>query len=230
MKQKRVTRKPAKQTRNRTVKTTFDLEMTYRTDLQRDAYEVYKNNDVVIFSGPAGTGKTHLAMMFAIRDVLKRSVDHIVMTRPVVEAGESLGFLPGDFHEKVQPYMIPMLDCLKAILPSESMRLHFTNSTLITAPVAYMRGRTFNDSVCIFDEAQNATEMQLKLFLTRCGSNAKMVLTGDPQQSDLRDSGFVNVVRKLKGLQGVGIVDFPASDIVRHPLISQILKRLENDK
>ncbi len=214
-----------------TRKTTRNIEFDFLTETQRVAYEAYCNNDVLFLVGPAGTGKTFLAIAFALRDVLARNRLKIILTRPIVEAGESLGYLPGSFDEKVHPFMIPLLDSYKQLLPGATLSNRIAEAAFEVAPLAYMRGRTFNDAVCIFDEAQNATVTQLKLFLTRFGQNSKIIVTGDPGQTDLKNrSGLNTVVSKLGGLEGVKIVEFTAADVVRHPLVAKILGRLNEDE
>ncbi len=204
------------------------LNFEFRTEKQQCANEVYQTNDITFLSGPAGTGKTFLAMAFAIQDILQRKRSKIILTRPIVEAGESLGFLPGDFTEKVNPYMIPLYDCYHALCPGVTLRNKWVEQAFEIAPLAYMRGRTFNNAVCIFDEAQNATKSQLRLFLSRFGLNSKIIVTGDPSQSDLgKDGGFSKVMSSLDGLDGVGIVRFSDLEIVRHPLVAAVLARLE---
>jgi phosphate starvation-inducible PhoH-like protein len=168
-------------------------------------------------------------MAFAISEILAKRKKKIVLTRPIVEAGESLGYLPGTFEEKVNPYMMPLFDCMERCLGPDGPQRDIINKSVELAPIAYMRGRTFNDAICIFDEAQNATYMQLKLFLSRFGENSKIIITGDPNQSDLRpqDRALMSVVEKLSSLKGIGIINFKASSIVRHPLIGAIMEKLE---
>jgi len=206
-------------------KVTFE----FLTENQQRAYEAYQNNDILFLSGPAGTGKSFLAMAFAIKDILDRQRRHIILTRPIVEAGETLGSLPGDFNEKVNPYMLPLYDCYHKLCPGATLKNKVIEQAFQVAPLAYMRGVTFDDSVCLFDEAQNATFAQLLLFLSRFGHNSKMVITGDPRQTDLRErSGLRTVVDRLGDVPGIGIVTFTNADIVRHPLVAAILERLEN--
>lgn len=177
------------------------------------------------------THNTHLACAFAISEILAKRKKKCVLTRPIVEAGESLGFLPGTFDEKVTPYMMPMYDSIQKCVGMEGPQKEMIDRSIEVAPIAYMRGRTFDDSVCIFDEAQNATKSQLKLFMTRFGENSKIIITGDPNQSDLRpqDQGLMHIVNKLEDLPGVGVIYFKASSIVRHPMIAAILERLEEN-
>lgn len=174
------------------------------------------------------THNTHLACAFAISEILSNRKRKVVLTRPIVEAGERLGYLPGTFEEKVNPYMMPMWDCIEKCVGREGGQRDKINAALEVAPIAFMRGRTFDDAVCIFDEAQNATMSQLKLFMTRFGQNSKIIITGDPKQSDIGyDSALMPVVKKLEDLQGIGVIHFKASSIVRHPLIGSILEKLE---
>jgi phosphate starvation-inducible PhoH-like protein len=185
---------------------------------------------VVFLLGPAGCGKTMISCAFAISEILAGKKEQIVLTRPIVEAGENLGFLPGDLNEKVSPYMVPMYDSIQKCVGREGQQKEIIENSIRVSPLAFMRGVTFDDSICIFDEAQNATKSQLKLFLTRFGQNSKIIITGDPYQSDLKpgDQGLMHVVKQLEDLPGVGVIYFKASSIVRHPLIGSILERLED--
>jgi phosphate starvation-inducible PhoH-like protein len=207
----------------------FHIE--FLNQAQKMAWQAIEQHDVVFLLGAAGSGKTHLSCAYAIGEILSKRRKKIVLTRPIVEAGESLGFLPGDFSEKVSPYMTPMYDCIEACVGDSGFERELIDKSVNVAPIAYMRGRTFNNAVCIFDEAQNATKSQLKLFLSRFGQNSKVIITGDPYQSDLHPSsqGLMSVVRKLEELPGVGIVYFKANSIVRHPLIASILEKLEEE-
>lgn len=205
----------------------FKIELL--NSAQKLAWAAFQKHDVLFLLGPAGSGKTFLATAFAIKSFMAKEKEKIVLTRPIVEAGESLGFLPGDFQEKVNPYMMPMYDCIDKLLGVESPAKEKLMSRTEIAPIAYMRGRTFNNSVCIFDEAQNATKAQLKLFLTRFSGDSKLIITGDPKQSDIGSaSGLFEVANKLKDVPGVGVVEFQNNSIVRHPLIASILDKLED--
>lgn len=204
----------------------FHIE--FKNDAQGLAWAAFKQHDVLFLTGPAGTGKSFLACAFAIEQILNKERKKIVLTRPIVESGESLGFLPGEFEEKVHPYMMPMYDCIDKLVGKEGPWREKINSAMEVAPLAYMRGRTFDDAVCIFDEAQNASMMQLKLFMTRFGENSKLIITGDPTQSDLvGDVALVNVMHRLNSVDGIGMVQFKPQQIVRHPLISKIIEKLE---
>ena len=195
---------------------------------QQLAYSIYQKHDVLFLLGPAGTGKTFISTAFAISEILQKSKKRIVLTRPIVEAGESLGYLPGTFEEKVSPYMLPIFDCLQELIPNEEQRKQ-VEATIELAPIAFMRGRSFKNSICIFDEAQNATKKQLKLFLSRFSTNSKVIITGDPTQSDIgKDSGLMDVVHRLETVAGVGIINFGKEHIVRHPMVAAILDRLED--
>jgi phosphate starvation-inducible PhoH-like protein len=204
----------------------FHLE--FLNAAQKLAWAGFEQHDVLFLLGPAGVGKSHLAAAFAINDVLSGSRKRIILTRPIVEAGESLGFLPGDLGEKVNPYMLPLYDCIDKLCGFDGPQRERINRCVEVAPIAFMRGRTFQDAVCIFDEAQNATKMQLKLFLTRFDPRSKIIITGDPTQSDLKgDVPLMDVVRRLESVPGVGVVTFGPSSIVRHPLVAAILEKLE---
>ncbi|NDD52756.1 PhoH family protein [bacterium] len=203
-------------------------EIEWRTETQRRAWKALNDNDITFLLGSAGSGKTFLAMAFAINEVLARRAASIVLTRPIVDAGEKLGYLPGSFGEKVNPYMQPLYDTMDVLLGKFGPKREFVNKAIVLAPLCYLRGRTFNDSICVFDEAQNATYTQFKLFLSRFGQNSKIIVTGDPQQTDLPISPppMNEVVTKLKGIAGIDIVQFAHSDVVRHPLVAAILKKL----
>jgi phosphate starvation-inducible PhoH-like protein len=209
---------------------TFHIELLNAA--QKLAWSAFQQHDVLFLLGPAGTGKTFLGVAFAIQQLLAKQVSKIVLTRPIVESGESLGYLPGDFEEKVNPYMMPMFDCMDKLIGREgNPQRDKIKEACEIAPLAYMRGRTFDDSICIFDEAQNASLTQLKLFLTRFGQNSKLIITGDPKQSDLRGPvALSHVVERLEGVPRIGIVEFKANSIVRHKLIGDILERLEDEE
>ena len=206
---------------------TFHFE--FLNQAQKLAWSMFDQYDVLFLLGPAGVGKTQLACAFSISEVLAKKKEKIILTRPIVEAGESLGYLPGSFEEKVSPYMMHMYDCIDRCLGKDGPQREIVNKSMEVAPLAYLRGRTFHNSVCIFDEAQNATVSQIKLFITRFGKNSKVIITGDPNQSDIpeRQQGLMHVVKKLETLNGVGVVYFKSSSIVRHPLIASILEKLE---
>jgi phosphate starvation-inducible protein PhoH and related proteins len=205
------------------------FEHRFKNVVQRLAWTIYQQHDILFMLGPAGTGKSHLAIAFAVEEVLNKVRKKIILTRPVIEAGESLGFLPGTFDEKINPYMMPLWDCIEKICGPGGHSRDIINQSYEVAPLAYMRGRTFSESVCILDEAQNCTAQQIKLFLTRMGENSKMIITGDPKQSDLSGvPDLIDVVCRLESLSKVGVVYFNEDCIVRHPLVGQILKRLEN--
>ena len=189
---------------------------------QKMAWAFFQENDILFLRGMAGTGKTYMAMSFAINEVLQGSKKKIILTRPIVEAGEKLGFLPGDFGEKVNPYMMPLYDAMDKLLGYTGPQRELIEKSVEVAPIAYLRGRTFDNAVAILDEAQNCTKMQLKLFLTRLGANSKLVVTGDPTQSDVPDSGFVEVMDKLQSLTGVAMVSFEKESSARHPLVAEI--------
>lgn len=204
----------------------FHIE--FKNEAQSLAWAAFKKHDVLFLIGPAGTGKSFLACAFALEQILNKERKKIVLTRPIVESGESLGFLPGEFEDKVHPYMLPMYDCIDKMVGKEGPWRDKVDQSMEVAPIAYMRGRTFDDAVCIFDEAQNASMLQLKLFLTRFGENSKIIITGDPTQSDLVGKvALVDVIMKLRGTEGIGVIEFKANSIVRHPLVGKIIEKLE---
>ncbi|MGZ9420151.1 PhoH family protein [Staphylococcus epidermidis] len=197
---------------------------------QRIYINAMKRNDLVFGIGPAGTGKTFLAVVYAAKQLRKGSVKRVVLTRPAVEAGESLGFLPGDLKEKVDPYLRPLYDGLNTVLGREQTQRLIERGVIEIAPLAYMRGRTLDDAFVILDEAQNTTHAQMKMFLTRLGFGSKMVVTGDQTQIDLPKgvkSGLKEAVKKLSGVSGISIMKMDQSDVVRHPLVSKIINRYE---
>lgn len=189
-----------------------------------------KENDICFAIGPAGTGKTYLAVAFAVAALKKGIVKKIILARPAVEAGESLGFLPGDFREKIDPYLRPLYDALEEMIPGEQLKNYLEKGVVEIVPLAYMRGRTLNHAYVILDEAQNATGMQMKMFLTRLGPNSKSIVTGDITQIDLpsfSQSGLVQVKEILNGIEGVGFVYFDKGDVVRHKLVKDIINAYE---
>jgi phosphate starvation-inducible PhoH-like protein len=204
------------------------LNIQLRTETQNLAWSTMNEKLVTFLLGTAGSGKTFLAMAYAINAVLTRQCEKIVLTRPIVESGEKLGFLPGSFGEKVNPYMQPLYDALEAMVGKSGSQREVINKSLVLAPLCYMRGRTFDNSICIFDEAQNASYLQLKLFLSRFGQNTQFIVTGDPDQSDLysRDVPLMDVVKRLQPVSEIGTIRFDNADVVRHPLVAKILKKL----
>lgn len=203
-----------------------------RTANQRNLVELARTNDLVFATGPAGSGKTYTAIALAVKALRNREIKRIVLSRPAVEAGESLGFLPGDMKEKVDPYLQPLYDALADMIPPKKLEEYLETEIIQIAPLAYMRGRTLNDSFVILDEAQNTTRNQLKMFLTRMGINAKFVVTGDMSQIDLPnrgESGLRHAFQLLQGIKGIAFVEFDNSDIVRHRLVKEIVKAYDNE-
>lgn len=195
--------------------------------------DAIEKNPLTFGVGPAGTGKTYLAVAFAVKELKKGDVKKIILTRPVVEAGESLGFLPGDLKEKVDPYLIPLYDALYEMLGLETTQSLLDKGVIEIAPLAYMRGRTLENAFIILDEAQNTTTSQMKMFLTRLGFGSKMIVTGDPSQVDLKHnvkSGLKEALALLKGLDEIKIIEFERIDVIRHPLVQHILERYENNE
>ena len=198
-----------------------------RTANQRKMVESIGKNDVLFAIGPAGTGKTYTAVALAVRALKNKEIKRIILTRPAVEAGESLGFLPGDLKEKVDPYLRPLYDALDDMIPPEKLKLYLENRTIEVAPLAFMRGRTLDNCFVILDEAQNSTDLQLKMFLTRMGPTAKFIVTGDITQIDLpkkAQSGLHNALRILEEIKGIDIIYLNGDDVVRHKLVKAILK------
>ncbi|MEY3985546.1 MAG: hypothetical protein RLZ59_991 [Pseudomonadota bacterium] len=192
--------------------------------------EALTRNDVIFALGPAGTGKTYLAVAQAVAQLITGSVDRLILSRPAVEAGERLGFLPGDMKEKVDPYLRPLYDALYDCLPAEQVERRIASGEIEIAPIAFMRGRTLADSFIILDEAQNTTPAQMKMFLTRFGMNSRMVICGDPRQVDLPDqskSGLADAVSRLEGVESIATVRFNAADVVRHPIVGRIVEAYE---
>jgi phosphate starvation-inducible PhoH-like protein len=204
-----------------------------RTQKQAELVQSLRNYDMVFATGPAGCGKTFLAVAEALRLVLSHQKNGIVLTRPVVEAGESLGFLPGDLEDKINPYLRPLYDAMNTVLPRETVRKMTESGIIEIAPLAYMRGRTLNDSVVLLDEAQNTTCEQMKMFLTRMGENTKVFVTGDASQIDLPyrvQSGLVHAKKILQNLPGVAMIELTAEDVVRNDLVKRIVQAYENEK
>ena len=204
--------------------------LTPKTITQRRYLEAIERMDLVFGSGPAGTGKTYLAVAMAVNALLAKKVSRIILTRPAVEAGEHLGFLPGTLQEKIDPYLRPLYDALFDMLDVDKVEKMLERNTIEIAPLAFMRGRTLNDSFVILDEAQNATSEQMKMFLTRQGFNTKVVVTGDSTQIDLpngRKSGLMEALEVLKGVEGIGFITFTDKDVVRHSLVQRIVKAYE---
>jgi phosphate starvation-inducible protein PhoH and related proteins len=198
-----------------------------RTPNQRKMVDGINKNDIVFAIGPAGTGKTYTAVALAVRALKNKEIKRIILTRPAVEAGENLGFLPGDLKEKIDPYLRPLYDALDDMIPPEKLKVYLENRTIEVAPLAFMRGRTLDNCFVILDEAQNTTDMQIKMFLTRMGPNAKFIVTGDVTQIDLpkkQQSGLQTALRILTDIKGIDIIYLNGDDVVRHKLVKQILK------
>lgn len=212
---------------------TYNGKLIYPKTLgQKSYYYALKNNDVVFGIGPAGTGKTYLAVVFAVAALKNNEVKKIILTRPAVEAGESLGFLPGDLKEKVDPYLRPLYDALHDMLGVEQTEKLIEKGVIEIAPLAYMRGRTLEDAYVILDEAQNTTDNQMKMFLTRLGFRSKMIVTGDISQIDLprnTTSGLVRALDILEGVKGISFIHLSAMDVVRHPVVQRIIERYDGN-
>ncbi|MBR6639360.1 MAG: PhoH family protein [Muribaculaceae bacterium] len=204
--------------------------ITGRTPNQQLLVKTFQENDLTFALGPAGTGKTYVAIALAVRALKNREVRKIILSRPAVEAGEKLGFLPGDMKDKIDPYLQPLYDALEDMIPAVKLKEYMETKVIQIAPLAFMRGRTLNDAVIVLDEAQNTTTHQIKMFLTRLGMNAKMIITGDVTQIDLprsTTSGLVQALRVLKEIKGIGKVEFGKKDIVRHQLVQRIVEAYE---
>ena len=201
-----------------------------RTENQCRLVEEYRKNDMLFAVGPAGTGKTYTAIALAVKALKNREIRKIILSRPAVEAGEKLGFLPGDMRDKIDPYLQPLYDALEDMIPLAKLKEYMDNNVIQIAPLAFMRGRTLNDAVVILDEAQNTTPQQIKMFLTRMGTNTKMIITGDLTQIDLpqnSNSGLMHALRILDGVKGIGFVRLGKKDIVRHKLVTRIVEAYE---
>lgn len=202
-----------------------------RNPNQHKLVEAFQNNDLTFALGPAGTGKTYIAIALAVRALKNREVRKIILSRPAVEAGERLGFLPGDMKDKIDPYLQPLYDALEDMIPPLKLKEYMDTNVIQIAPLAFMRGRTLNDAVIVLDEAQNTTTHQIKMFLTRLGMNAKMIITGDTSQIDLPRttiSGLKQALKVLEGVKGIGKVEFGKKDIVRHSLVQRIVEAYEH--
>ncbi|MFA7604683.1 MAG: PhoH family protein [Novosphingobium sp.] len=202
-----------------------------RSATQIDYMRALASQDMIFALGPAGTGKTYLAVAQAVSQLITGSVQRLILSRPAVEAGERLGFLPGDMKEKVDPYLRPLYDALYDCMPPEQVERRIASGEIEIAPIAFMRGRTLADAFVILDEAQNTTPAQMKMFLTRFGQNSRMVICGDPRQVDIPGgdsmSGLADAVRRLEGIEGIGVVRFSSADVVRHPIVGRIVEAYE---
>ncbi len=204
-----------------------------RTVNQKRMVNATEKNDIVFAIGPAGTGKTYTAVALAVRALKNKMIKKIILTRPAVEAGENLGFLPGDLKEKIDPYLRPLYDALDDMIPADKLGYYMSTRTIEIAPLAYMRGRTLDNAFIILDEAQNATDLQIKMFLTRIGPNAKAIITGDMTQVDLpknQRSGLEKAVRILQGVDGIAHIELDEEDVVRHRLVKAIIRAYEKEK
>ena len=204
-----------------------------RSNAQADYMRLLTKRDIIFALGPAGTGKTYLAVAQAVSQLITGTVQRLILSRPAVEAGERLGFLPGDMKEKVDPYLRPLYDALYDCMPPEQVDRRLASGEIEIAPIAFMRGRTLADSFIILDEAQNTTREQMKMFLTRFGQNSRMVVCGDPRQVDIpggdRMSGLADAVARLEGVDGIGVTRFTTADVVRHPIVGRIVEAYEGD-
>ena len=201
-----------------------------RSENQQQLIDAYEKNDMVFAVGPAGTGKTYLSIALAVKALKEKAIKKIILSRPAVEAGEKLGFLPGDMKDKIDPYLQPLYDALQDMIPAAKLKEYMELNIIQIAPLAFMRGRTLNDAIVILDEAQNTTTQQIKMFLTRMGMNTKMIVTGDMTQIDLpssQTSGLVQALRILKGVKGISFVELNKKDIVRHKLVTRIVEAYE---
>lgn len=206
------------------------LVVKAKTENQRKMVRSITKDDMLFAVGPAGTGKTYTAVALAVRALKNKEVKRLILTRPAVEAGENLGFLPGDMKEKLDPYMQPLYDALNDMIPTDKLNQYLENRTVQIAPLAFMRGRTLDNAFVILDEAQNTTESQMKMFLTRMGANAKFIITGDVTQIDLparQPSGLLQALRLLKKVEGISVVELDNTDVIRHKLVKSIIERYE---
>ncbi len=206
--------------------------ITPRSENQRKLVEAYEACDMIFAIGPAGSGKTYTAIALAVRALKSKAIKKIILSRPAVEAGEKLGFLPGDMKDKIDPYLQPLYDALQEMIPAAKLQEYIDTNVIQIAPLAFMRGRTLNDAVVILDEAQNTTTAQIKMFLTRMGWNTKMIITGDATQIDLplsQRSGLLEAQRILKGIDGIAFVEMNKGDIIRHKLVTKIVEAYDKD-
>jgi phosphate starvation-inducible PhoH-like protein len=227
----KVTKKASRRKRKATLEKNVasvaqEVELKPLNRQQDAAIKTIQKNHITFLTGPAGTGKTHVACGYAVSEVANGNAEQIVVTRPIVEAGESLGFLPGTLTEKVNPYLLPLFDSITKLAGKTGKRRDEINASLVIAPLAYMRGRTFDNAVVVVDEAQNCTEEQLRLVISRLGKDSKIILAGDISQSDLRkvERALYRVINKLSHISGVGVYRFTASSIVRHPVLAAVLE------
>lgn len=224
---------PAERTDNVIVYSTGGKPIAPRSKNQTRIVEEYKANDMIFAVGPAGSGKTYVAIALAVRALKNKEIRKIILSRPAVEAGEKLGFLPGDMKDKVDPYLQPLYDALQEMIPAAKLQEYLDTNIIQIAPLAFMRGRTLNDAVVILDEAQNTTTAQIKMFLTRMGTNTKMLITGDYTQIDLppsQRSGLVEAMRILKGIPGIAMIEMEKGDIVRHRIVTRIVEAYEKEE
>ena len=226
--------KPQEQTTDNLILHGVNGKSVYaRSTNQKALVEAYEDNDLLFAVGPAGSGKTYTAIALAVRALKNREVRRIILSRPAVEAGEKLGFLPGDMKEKIDPYLQPLYDALQDMIPAAKLTEFMEKGTIQIAPLAFMRGRTLSDAVVILDEAQNTTVLQLKMFLTRLGLGGKMIVTGDMTQIDLpatQKSGLRDALERFKGIKGIRVIEFNEKDIVRHPLVKHIVAAYKENK
>ena len=226
--------KPQEQTTDNLILHGVNGKSVYaRSTNQKALVEAYEENDLLFAVGPAGSGKTYTAIALAVRALKNREVRRIILSRPAVEAGEKLGFLPGDMKEKIDPYLQPLYDALQDMIPAAKLTEFMEKGTIQIAPLAFMRGRTLSDAVVILDEAQNTTVLQLKMFLTRLGLGGKMIVTGDMTQIDLpatQKSGLRDALERFKGIKGIRVIEFNEKDIVRHPLVKHIVAAYKENK
>ena len=217
--------------KNINITKTIKLDVVGKSKMQNMYLNILQQKQIIFCVGPAGTGKTFLAVAAAVSQLMENKFDRIILSRPAVEAGEKLGFLPGDLKEKVDPYLRPLYDSLYDLMPAEMAASKIQSSEIEIAPLAFMRGRTLNNSFVILDEAQNATHNQIKMFLTRCGKNSRMVVTGDPSQTDLNkrsDSGLLRSIKILSQIDNIAVINFGHKDIVRDEMVTKIINAYDS--